>query len=75
LIMADAKGVAVLKGSPAARAGLRAGDTILSVNSIELKNGNTLNKLISRFSPRDEIDIIYLRNNQRRSVSLVLAGE
>ncbi|MCK5061080.1 PDZ domain-containing protein [Candidatus Parcubacteria bacterium] len=75
LITADTKGVAVLEDSPAERVGLRAGDTIISVNNIELKNGNTLNKIISRFSPGDEIDIIYLRDNQRHSVSIVLAGE
>ena len=75
LITADAKGIAVLDGSPAARAGLRVGDTIISVDNIELKNGNTLDKQINRLAPGDEIEIIYLRNNQRRSVNVVLAGE
>ncbi len=75
LITANAKGVAVLDGSPATRAGLKAGDTIISVDNIELKNGNTLDKQINRLAPGDEIEIIYLRNNQRRSVSVVLAGE
>ena len=75
LISADANGVAVLKDSPAARAGLRVGDTIVSVDNNELKNGNTLNKQINRLTPGDEIEIIYLRNNQRRSVNVILAGE
>lgn len=75
LITADTKGIAVLKDSPAARVGLKAGDTIVSVNNVELKNGNTLKRQIGHFSPKAEIDIIYLRNNQRRSVSVVLAGE
>lgn len=43
--------------SPAARAGLRAGDTILSVNDAEVRSPDELTQLIGERNPGDRVDL------------------
>lgn len=72
LITADGKGVAVKKASPADVAKLKSGDIIVSVNGIIINKDNKLNDLIGGYKPGETIDVVYLRNDKRENVSIIL---
>ena len=75
LIRQDQSGQAIVKGSSAALAGLRAGDIILSIDNIELSREISLNQLVSERVPGDEIGIIFVRAGQTNSTKAVLGGK
>lgn len=52
---------AVIPGSPAALAGVAAGDIILEVNAIKIENNKTLQSIIQRYKPGDRIGLRILR--------------
>ncbi len=64
--------VSVIKNSPAALAGLSAGDIITWVNNQEINNTNDLADLIANYNPGDKITITYLRAGQERAVDTTL---
>lgn len=69
----EAKGALVDEpqdGGPAARAGLKSQDVILSVNDHEIKDGRDLARTIAAVSPGSEIKISYIRNGEKRSADL-----
>jgi hypothetical protein len=72
LIVENETGVAVVKGSPADKAGLAAGDIILSVDGEEIKNSTTLSRIINRYKPGDEIEISYIRAGESKAVKVEL---
>jgi serine protease Do len=51
-------------GQPAAEAGLKAGDAIVSVDGHAIANGDELVNIISSHKPGDKVDIGYMRNGQ-----------
>lgn len=55
----------VAPSTPAADAGLKAGDIILSVNGEEVDSSTTLPRLIGRVNPGEEADLAVLRNGER----------
>ena len=72
LIYKDKKGVAVVKKSPADLAGLKEGDIIVSVNNIELNKDNNLSSVISQQIAGKEINIVYIRGEEREEVKIKL---
>ncbi|CCB64505.1 MULTISPECIES: Do family serine endopeptidase [unclassified Hyphomicrobium] len=69
----EAKGALVDEpqdGGPAARAGLKSQDVIVSVNDHEIKDGRDLARTIAAVSPGSEIKIAYIRNGEKHSVDL-----
>lgn len=66
---------AVIKGSPADKAGLLAGDIITWVNNREINTSNDLADVISSFKPGDSINLIYLRNGEEKNVNLKLESK
>ncbi len=64
--------VAVVKNSPAAAAGLVAGDIITWVNNQELTSGNDLADLIIRYRAGDKITLSYIRAGQERQAEIKL---
>jgi len=72
LITADEKGVAIKKSSSAEVAKLKNGDIIISVNGIEINKNNQLSDLIGSFKPGEMMDVVYLRNDKKENVSVVL---
>ncbi|MEO8216884.1 MAG: RIP metalloprotease RseP [Acidobacteriota bacterium] len=60
----------VLPGKPAAKAGLRGGDRILTVNGDPIATWDDLRVAIS-IRPETKLDVVFLRNGVRQTTSLV----
>lgn len=63
----------VTPGGPAARAGLRRGDVILSVAGVDVTPDNTLSVTVASQRIGSTIRVEFLRNGQRQVVNAVLA--
>jgi S1-C subfamily serine protease len=75
LITKDKNGVAIVKNSPAEKAGLKENDIILSINSVEISADNELYDVIQQFKGGDEINVGYLRGKDKQAVKLTLADK
>jgi serine protease Do len=64
--------VAVQSGGPAAKAGLRRGDAITSVNDAPIKSANELTKRVQAGAPGSSIKFSMARNNTQSSLSVTL---
>jgi serine protease Do len=58
--------------SPAAKAGLRAGDLIVGVGNAELKDSGELHRLLERSRPDDDLALHIVRNNQYSVINVRL---
>jgi len=58
----------------ASKAGLKKGDIVLSINNQEINTKSEFDEIISYFSPGDEIDINFIRNNQEKTSKLILTN-
>jgi len=63
---------AVLKGSPAALAGLQAGDVITWVNNQEINAANDLADLLAAYRPGNVVTLTYQRAGVEKSVEIKL---
>jgi serine protease Do len=59
-------------GSPAAKAGIEAGDVITSVNATEVKDSRDLARTISTMAPESQVKLEVLHKGQSRPVTLTL---
>ena len=66
---------AVSAGSPAAKAGLRVGDVITSINSQTVDSAEVLIVAIRTHQPGESVRIIYERSGKARQVNLTLAQQ
>jgi S1-C subfamily serine protease len=64
---------AVLPGSPAARAGLRALDVIVRVGDVTLSDKVNLSDAIQAFEPGDVLELEVMRDGERRVLTVELA--
>lgn len=71
---ADGKTPAVAKGSPADKAGLRAGDVILTVNGESVSARRPLSSIIAAYIPDMNITVSYRRAGFDRKVDISLAA-
>jgi serine protease Do len=62
-----------LPGTPAAKAGLKAGDVIEKVDGVELNNGQTLGGAIQPKGPGDTVQLTVLRSGATTTLPLTLA--
>ena len=62
----------VMNDSPAEAAGLEPGDIIVEVDGDEVGTPSKLRRVIRRHDPGDEIEIAYLRDDERRVVRVGL---
>lgn len=62
----------VIEGSAGDKAGLKAGDIIISLNGVETNDLRKYSNELKKYKPGDEVQLILLRNNQRVKLKLVL---
>jgi S1-C subfamily serine protease len=74
IIYADAKGVAVVRGSVAEKVGLKEGDIILAINNSEVSSDNPINGIISGYHSGDEIEIKLLVNKTTKTIKVKLGS-
>ena len=60
-------------GSPAAKAGLKAGDVITAVNGSPVKNARELARTIAMAAPDSTVRLDIMRNGQARTLTVTLA--
>ncbi|PZA10374.1 serine peptidase [Rhodopseudomonas palustris] len=60
-------------GSPAAKAGIKAGDVIAAVNGKEVKDSRELARTISTMAPGSSVKLDVLHNGQSKTIDLTLA--
>jgi putative serine protease PepD len=63
---------AVRSGSPAAKAGLKAGDVIVSVDGATIANANQLTAVVAEHQPGDSLHLTVKRNGSTLSVDATL---
>lgn len=71
----DAKGAIVAEvqdGSPAEDAGLKSGDTILSVDGKGIKGPRELSKVIAAYSPDTKVDVTVWRGGEKKDIEVKL---
>jgi hypothetical protein len=72
IISVDESKVAVVKDSPAAKAGLKAGDIIVSLDNVELGADKDLAALVQSYQPEDIVTFKFLRGGSVQSVDIKL---
>jgi serine protease Do len=64
---------AVATGSPAATAGLKAGDIILEFDGKKISKDNTLAQIISNYNPGQTVNLKILRDGKEMTISVTLS--
>ncbi|SHL65862.1 Do family serine endopeptidase [Roseibium suaedae] len=59
-------------GSPAAKAGLKAGDTILAVDGTKIDGPRELSKLIAHYAPDTKVDVTVWRDGKTKDIEVTL---
>lgn len=62
----------VLKGSPAATAGLKEKDIIVSINDTKIDENNSLTSVLGRSAVGDTVSVTYLRDGKEQTVQVKL---
>ena len=73
LVRGDSNGAAVMKNSPAEKAGIKAEDIIISVNGEKIKDDITLSSLVQKNNIGDTVTLSIQRGDQTLSLKVVLA--
>jgi len=71
-----AKGVRleqVRPGTPAARAGLQAGDLVTAIGGTAVRSASELSSAIDARKPGDRVSLTYMRNGEEHTVRVILA--
>ncbi|MBX4201252.1 PDZ domain-containing protein, partial [Candidatus Parcubacteria bacterium] len=63
---------AVTKGSAAEKAGLKEKDLILEFNQEKITKQNSMQKIIAKYNPGDQITLKFLRDGKEMNVGVVL---
>jgi S1-C subfamily serine protease len=63
---------AIVPDSPAAKAGLRAGDLITAIEDQRIDAEHTLDDILTQYRPGDELDLTVLRDGETISVTVTL---
>lgn len=71
-IVAGGDQSAVISGSPADKAGLKAEDIITKIDDVELDKRNNLTSILSQYMPGEDIEVTYLRGDQTQTATVTL---
>jgi Do/DeqQ family serine protease len=74
--LSNQQGAAVSRiesNSPAERAGLQAGDVIISANGQPIKNSHDIRNLIGLMQVGDAVEIEYMRGNEKKTVTATIS--
>jgi S1-C subfamily serine protease len=63
---------AVIPGSPADKAGIKAGDILLELNGERITEDNPLPKLLMKYQPGNTVTLKLNRDNKEMTVSVTL---
>lgn len=63
---------AVVKDSPADKAGVKEGDVILKVNNDQLDENSSLTRLLGKYKPGEEVNLLVLRDGNQINIKLKL---
>lgn len=63
---------AIVAGSPAEKAGLRAGDIVTKVNGTELTETRSLAGMLSQFTPGETLELVVIRDGSEQKISVTL---
>ena len=66
--------VEVSKGGAAEKAGIKAGDVLLAVDSIKITTPSSVQEVISRFSPGDKAELTVLRDGKELKMDVTFKG-
>ncbi|MFA4942702.1 MAG: PDZ domain-containing protein [Patescibacteria group bacterium] len=72
VVSLDESKVAVVKLSPAEKAGIKVGDIIVSVDNVEINSDHDLAAVIQSYRPGDTVTIKFLRNDAISSADIKL---
>jgi serine protease Do len=76
--MKTAKGAIVaeaMSGTPAADAGLKAGDVITKLNGQVVDDASDLTRRVGSFKPSDKVELTYMRDGSEKTASITLADQ
>ncbi|RJY09793.1 Do family serine endopeptidase [Aurantiacibacter aquimixticola] len=62
----------VQPGEPAERAGLAAGDVVLTVNDETITRDNTLSRIVANIAPGTSVPVTFLRDGERRRIDVTV---
>ncbi|HET9412417.1 MAG TPA: trypsin-like peptidase domain-containing protein [Candidatus Saccharimonadales bacterium] len=72
LVRASSRQPAIIAGSPAAKAGIKAGDIITKVNGQAITPESGLPSKLAQFSPGDTVELTLVRDGQEQKISVTL---
>jgi serine protease Do len=64
-----------MPGTPAADAGIKAGDVITKLNGQVIVDASDLTRRVGSFKPSDKVELTYLRNGDEKTASITLADQ
>ncbi len=76
--MKTAKGAIVaeaMPGTPAAEAGLKAGDVITKLNGQVVEDASDLTRRVGSFKPSDKVELTYIRDGAEKTAQITLADQ
>ncbi len=62
----------IYEEGPAYKAGIRAGDLLISINGITLRNIDHVNRVVFPARVNDELEVVIERKGRRETLTLVL---
>ena len=65
---------AIVKGSPAEKAGLKDKDIITAVNDVKIGTAGSLSSLIAEYKPGDTVKLTVIRDGQEMTIDVTLEG-
>ncbi len=74
VVKGDNGEAAVEAGSPAAKAGLKAGDVILRIGGERITQDNSLGKIIQKYNPGDVVSLAILSGSEQKTINLELGS-